>query len=178
MEPYELIASVLKFLQEDMPLKSQTCYDASEESVYRVLTLIQSAAGSIDNILREQCAFASITSHSQSAQGIMKIWTALWNNFRSEETSKFVIEALEGLADFVTTYERVLVVLDSGHFAFVHKSCEVGDVIALIAGLNVPMLLRPVGNKYRIVGRAFVYGAMDGELWPRDQGALQTMEIL
>jgi hypothetical protein len=40
-----------------------------------------------------------------------------------------------------------------------------GDVIALFSGLKVPMIIRGTGMNRRVVGPAFIYGAMHGELW-------------
>ncbi|KAM0431860.1 hypothetical protein ACHAPT_005112 [Fusarium lateritium] len=44
---------------------------------------------------------------------------------------------------------------------------EEGDSVALIFGLNVPFVLREVGDsKYRIIGEAYVDGMMDGQMAP------------
>jgi hypothetical protein len=40
-----------------------------------------------------------------------------------------------------------------------------GDVIAIILGLDTPLVLRAIGeDRYQIVGEAYVHGIMDGEL--------------
>jgi hypothetical protein len=54
---------------------------------------------------------------------------------------------------------------------------QVGDVIALISGMHVPMCLRPVATRYVLVGPAFVYGIMQGELWSSEQGDLRELII-
>ncbi|KAN0098909.1 Heterokaryon incompatibility protein (HET) domain containing protein [Hyaloscypha variabilis] len=38
-----------------------------------------------------------------------------------------------------------------------------GDLIVLVAGLNMPLVLSPVGENYRLVGHGYVHGLMDGE---------------
>ncbi|CAG9946849.1 unnamed protein product [Clonostachys rosea f. rosea IK726] len=43
-----------------------------------------------------------------------------------------------------------------------------GDVVVVIAGADVPFILRPFGDRYRLVGEAFVEGLMFGELFEGD----------
>jgi hypothetical protein len=41
-----------------------------------------------------------------------------------------------------------------------------GDVVALISGLEMPMILRLAEHGYRIVGWAYIDGVMHGKAWP------------
>lgn len=40
-----------------------------------------------------------------------------------------------------------------------------GDVIALLSGVSLPMVLRPVNGGFEIVGPAFFRNVMSGDLW-------------
>jgi hypothetical protein len=43
------------------------------------------------------------------------------------------------------------------------------DLVVLIAGLDIPMIVREVGdigNNHRLMGLAYVHGMMYGERWP------------
>lgn len=52
-----------------------------------------------------------------------------------------------------------------------------GDVIAVMFGMNIPLVLRPVGGDYyQIVGEAYVHGIMDGEVM-KDSHAGQEFKI-
>lgn len=43
-------------------------------------------------------------------------------------------------------------------------SLEIGDQLWIIAGADIPLLLRPLSNgKYQLVGQAYVHGIMHGE---------------
>ena len=43
---------------------------------------------------------------------------------------------------------------------------EDGDCVMLIAGLNVPVVVRPAKEgRFRIVGQAYIEGFMQGERW-------------
>ena len=44
-------------------------------------------------------------------------------------------------------------------------SCQPNDVVCIIFGCNVPLVLRPQGGGFVILGQCFVLGVMDGELF-------------
>jgi hypothetical protein len=50
-----------------------------------------------------------------------------------------------------------------------------GDVVALVAGLEMPLIVSPIGEHFRVVGHAYVHGLMDGEKWPE---ALDELELI
>lgn len=76
-------------------------------------------------------------------------------------------------------HERTLVVLDTGYICPVHISCLEGDAIALIGGVDHPMLLRPVANdRYRVVCTTWICGAMRGELWPTNELELKQLDLV
>lgn len=51
-----------------------------------------------------------------------------------------------------------------------------GDVIAVVYGCSIPLLLRrPIeGGGYRLVGKCYVHGVMDGEALAVDQGCVEA----
>jgi predicted nucleic acid-binding protein len=54
--------------------------------------------------------------------------------------------------------------------------CMPGDVVALIAGLSIPMVLRRHGSSFLLIGPMYLAGAMHGELWPDDP--MKLVDIL
>lgn len=52
-----------------------------------------------------------------------------------------------------------------------------GQKIAVVAGLEMPLVLESVGKRYRLVGHAYVHGIMKGEAWPADSRELTTVSI-
>jgi hypothetical protein len=40
---------------------------------------------------------------------------------------------------------------------------EEGDVVCVLLGCKVPLILRPVGDNFKVVGDAYVNGFMNGE---------------
>lgn len=53
----------------------------------------------------------------------------------------------------------------NGHYMGVFPgSTQDGDVVAVLLGSKLPYVLRPCGNDYLLVGPAYVYGIMNGEV--------------
>ncbi|KAI0197439.1 heterokaryon incompatibility protein-domain-containing protein [Xylaria flabelliformis] len=72
-----------------------------------------------------------------------------------------------------------LMVLDTGHFARGFRICKEGDIVALLAGCEFPVALRPDGNgNYRFVAPLYVDGIMHGEAWPEDESELEEITLV
>jgi hypothetical protein len=44
--------------------------------------------------------------------------------------------------------------------------------VVLIAGVDMPLIIRKEGNLYLLKGPAYVHGIMNGEKWPTDKNNL------
>jgi len=55
---------------------------------------------------------------------------------------------------------------------------SLGDVVAVVAGLKMPLILSPVGSQFRLVGHGYVHGIMDGEAWPKDGNGLRIITLV
>jgi len=58
---------------------------------------------------------------------------------------------------------RKLITTKGGYLALAPLRTQRGDVISILFGCSTPMVLRPFGSHYRLIGEAYVYGIMDGE---------------
>lgn len=61
--------------------------------------------------------------------------------------------------------------------------CQSGDLICILFGCSVPLILRPQGGGYIILGQCFVLGVMNGELYQHagqvdDLEGVQVFDIL
>jgi hypothetical protein len=56
----------------------------------------------------------------------------------------------------------------TGHLGRTYGCLEPGDTIALLAGSDVPVILRPEGENWHFIAPAYVAGIMNGEAWPQD----------
>jgi hypothetical protein len=55
---------------------------------------------------------------------------------------------------------------------------ESGDCIALVGGLEMPLLLRPVEGGYRLLCHVYVHGMMYGEAWPENAQDLDEIVLI
>jgi hypothetical protein len=62
-------------------------------------------------------------------------------------------------------WKNTFFVTKNGYMGSGSAAIRKGDLVVLVPGLNLPMILRPVNERYRIVAPAFVYGIMFGEKW-------------
>jgi hypothetical protein len=66
------------------------------------------------------------------------------------------------------TTNRCFFVTDSMHMGLGPFLTEAGDVVAVLAGGDFCLVLRPKGDYFELVGEAYVHGVMRGELMNRD----------
>jgi hypothetical protein len=54
-----------------------------------------------------------------------------------------------------------------------------GDLVCLVEGFSVPLILRPIeNNSHILVGSAYIYGMMDGELWRKEEASHQIFKVV
>jgi len=54
-------------------------------------------------------------------------------------------------------------VSEGGYIGLCPCGALVGDLVCVVLGSEVPLVLRPKGEEYLLVGGAYVHGIMDGE---------------
>ena len=67
---------------------------------------------------------------------------------------------------------------DDGRAGWVPKVAEVGDQIAIFLGATVPILLRPRGNGYVVLGEAYVHEMMDGQAFEGPDVQIETITLV
>jgi hypothetical protein len=55
---------------------------------------------------------------------------------------------------------------------------QAGDIIALVSGLEMSLVLRPVDGGYRLITHVYVHGMMYGESWPKGPEQLEDIVLL
>lgn len=58
---------------------------------------------------------------------------------------------------------RKLATTSKGYISLVPYSCQVGDLVVILADCSAPVLLRKRGGRYEFIGTAYVHGVMRGE---------------
>lgn len=74
--------------------------------------------------------------------------------------------------------KKVFLATSNGHVGAGLPSVLVSDCIALISGVEFPMVVRPLGTHHQVVGPAYVHGMMCGEAWPKDETNLQDLTLV
>lgn len=96
----------------------------------------------------------------------------------SEITEYLEISCIDTQRYVTQGVHYAFITLESGHFGRAHYSCQEGDSVYLLAGCEMPLILRPHGDAFRVVAPAHVLGAMEGELWSDDESALETITLV
>jgi hypothetical protein len=56
----------------------------------------------------------------------------------------------------------------TGLMGIANDMVQEGDLIALLAGGNFPMIIQPDTQHYRLISPSYINGIMQGEAWPGD----------
>lgn len=111
--------------------------------------------------------YRSISAHLREAVdgGTFESMEPLFNALSEhQEALAYLIRCCNNLAG-----KRTLLVAGNGFIGSAPPSMRVDDQIVLVAGVPVPLILRPqsgtTNTKYALVGPAFVQGYMMGEAW-------------
>ena len=62
---------------------------------------------------------------------------------------------------------RRFFLLENGYVCMGPTVAQKGDVVVFLFGGTVPFALRPVGDKYLLLGECYVHGNMNGEFEDR-----------
>jgi hypothetical protein len=120
--------------------------------------------------------------------------TALLSLFRARRTEKETVanafsESIFGLLrdeptrnDVYSTFcgieKHCLLITEKLHVATAFGTVQEGDHVVLVGGLKKPIILRKMGNDYRVVGHAYVAGIMEGEAWPEETSRLTEISLV
>jgi hypothetical protein len=104
---------------------------------------IMTARQDVAETLRDRWGAKRVEEIQQDAQDLKKI-DPLFDSRQSGQTYMFC-----------TT--------ESGYIAMVPELSQVGDIVCLIYGLDVPYVMRKVEGRFRLVGTSYVHGLMDGQ---------------
>lgn len=74
--------------------------------------------------------------------------------------------------------ERRFCMSESGRTGWIPKAGKEGDIISVLYGCFVPVLLRPKGNAYEVIGTCYIHGIMDGEAVAAAQNPMQQIDLV
>lgn len=76
---------------------------------------------------------------------------------------------------------KIFFITASGYFGVAPASIRQGDAIVLVSGFQTPLVVRPVeggGTACILLGPAYVWGMMKGELWPQAERDLSDLTFI
>jgi hypothetical protein len=110
-------------------------------------------------------------------QWLIELGTAATKPAIDEPRSKAEIDA-RYKAEMSEVWEwlwiRTVITTKAGRLGIGTRDAREGDKVAILKGSHVPLLLRPSGTGFRVVGACYVDGLMDGEAL-RDPGIIRKM---
>ena len=81
----------------------------------------------------------------------------------------------------VATMQRLLLFTEKGYMGLAPFTARVGDKVCLLEGAQFPIILRPNGDSWTLVGESYIHGIMDGEGWDEmmseEDANLESFEI-
>ncbi|KAI0468971.1 heterokaryon incompatibility protein-domain-containing protein [Xylaria cf. heliscus] len=87
-----------------------------------------------------------------------------------------IVQTVQGYVNYKANY--AFFTLDDGYFGSAFRTCRKGDFVYLLAGLDVPCVLRPSGDEFKFVALAHVQGVMGGQLWPTNENELEGLALV
>lgn len=76
---------------------------------------------------------------------------------------------------------RIFAKTEKGYYVLCPKVTQPGDVVCVLFGGKLPFCLRPLGDRYLLVGECYVHGLMNGEameMMSREELAEEVFEIV
>lgn len=72
--------------------------------------------------------------------------------------------------------EHTLFAMSTGHIGRAPYSIEVEDIVIWFAGAHRPMVIRPAGENYILIGPAYIHGIKESDVWD-DQDDVMQLEV-
>jgi hypothetical protein len=81
-----------------------------------------------------------------------------------------------GFASYCTDFS--FAVTEKGYAGWIPKRCEVGDRVCIVAGGQVPFVLREISDGFhKLIGECYIHGVMDGEALKDERFVWETIQI-
>ena len=120
-----------------------------------------------------------ITCRKSLSRNLLKTVTKRFSHLReSAERVKYQERKGFDLAYAYAAYGRTFCIFDDGRAGWVPATAEAGDRIAIFLGATVPILLRPRGNGYIVLGEAYVHEKMDGQAFEGPDVQIETITLI
>ena len=77
-----------------------------------------------------------------------------------------------------TAWGRRFCMSTSSCMGWIPEAGKEGNVISVLYGSRLPVLLRPKGNAYEVIGTCYIHGIMDGEAVAAAEQPMQQIDLV
>lgn len=119
-----------------------------------------------------QAIFDRIFTYADGGEAVGIISGIPTNGRSQEEMIEFLKRMVFQYGSAVTTNadKKSFFVTRGGYMGLASNPVVEGDEICIVAGCNVPLVIREEGGHHLLVGECFVWGLMDGEFGEKVMG--------
>ncbi|RGP80078.1 heterokaryon incompatibility [Fusarium longipes] len=112
------------------------------------------------------------------AKSFDKFHEALFSGNSMMNIEKDLLEKSAAFND-ICVHSMPIGITSQGFLASVPWTSEAGDLIVILAGGEVPFIIRrnSTGQNYRLIGSSYVHGMMNGELFPSEHKTLDWITL-
>lgn len=130
-------------------------------------------------LMKRFSRFLSPGAKKQSMRANLGLWAATeyfwlqlkWDKIRAKSWMEFFKNRYSS-----AVFGRCFVRTETGAYGMCPPDTKPNDSLVLLQGANVPIVLRPSGKNWILVGECFVYGVMYGEIWDQDRCEMLWIE--
>lgn len=130
-------------------------------------------------LMKRFSSFLSPGAKNESMRAKLGLWAAneyfwfqlKWDKILAKSWMEFFRDRYSSAA-----FGRCFVRAETGAYGLCPRDTKPNDRLVLLQGANVPIVLRPSGKNWILVGECFVYGVMYGELWDQDRCEMLWIE--
>lgn len=134
----------------------------------------------MEEIIKRFGKFLSPGGNQTSIWARLELWTAVesvrWHLLGRTSVAKTWFKFLYCRGSFRATYDRCFVRSEEGGYGLCPRDTMENDRLVLLQGANVPLVLRPSGQNWMLVGECYIYGVMYGEIWDQDRCEMLWIE--
>lgn len=115
-----------------------------------------------------------------SIRARLQLWTAVesfrWQLLGRTAVAETWFRFIYYRGSIRAIFDRCFVRSEQGNYGLCPRDTMENDRLVLLQGANVPLVLRPSGQNWILVGECFFYGVMYGEIWDQDRCEMLWIE--
>lgn len=133
-----------------------------------------------EEIMKRFGKFFSPGENQTSPWARLELWTAIeslrWQLLGRTADAETRFKFIYSRRGIGAIFDRCFVRSAEGSYGLCPRDTVQNDRLVLLQGAKVPLVLRPSGQNWTLVGECYIYGAMHGEIWDQDRCEMLWIE--